>query len=431
MDIKACEVVTCADEKADAIADLLVPYCLYDVKRRLSSPATSIRSTSIFSNTADPVGGHLSGRTQHHRSQHVYTGRKHVRVLSSEVGTPLDKVQDQKMLFTGLLHAYQGLRYLHLASYVHRDMSSGNILLCSGKGKISDLEYAKVFQSEGPQSDSRTGTPIFMAVEVQRKRYLFKQVQEPDDATMASKFYSIGLSNPFSAQRIVPESPFLHNFYHDAESLWWIGVHSLFTTEPSTVERDQDAQRIQRGHFNSLFPHHAMGSDARSDFLQDPDEYTKITRCLPNEFQDVTLVLDIIRDALVAAYISAEAQTHFPRYDHFAKLFEQTSWFEKALEKAVAVAVNDIRPFQLEDRSMHGGAEENVEWALDRLKEENYADDDAPEDDAGNSGEYIPPKGTATKRPIDDVDEAESSNEEPAPKHPRRSTRKTTTRKAQ
>ncbi|KAK0245204.1 hypothetical protein EDD85DRAFT_963921 [Armillaria nabsnona] len=401
MDIKACEVVTCIDKKEDAIADLLAPYRLYDVKRQLSSSAASIRSTTIFSNTADPVGGHLSDRTQ-------------------SLGTPLDKVQNQKMLFTGLLHAYQGLRYLHLASYVHRDMSSGNILLCSGKGKISDLEYSKVFQSESPKSDPRAGTPVFMAAEVHRKRYLFEKLQAPDDATMASKFDAIDLSNPFSTQQTVPESPFLHNFYHDAESLWWIGVHSLFTTEPSTMERDQDAQRIQEGHYNALFLHHAVWSDARSDFLQNPNKYTKVTQCLPHEFRDVTLMLDIIRDALVAAYISAEAQTHFPRYDHFAKLFEKTSWFEKALDKAVAVAVNDIRPFQMEDNYMREDAEEQVEWALDHLKEENYADYDPPENDAGNFSEYIPSKDTATKKPIDEVDEAESSNEEPASKRPRR-----------
>ena len=50
-----------------------------------------------------------------------------------------------------------GLRYLYLASYVHRDMSSGNILLCSGnRGKISYLEFAKVFQSDAPESDPKT-----------------------------------------------------------------------------------------------------------------------------------------------------------------------------------------------------------------------------------------------------------------------------------
>ncbi|PBK89234.1 hypothetical protein ARMGADRAFT_1083778 [Armillaria gallica] len=399
MDIKACEVVTCTDEKADAIADLLVPYCLYDVTRRPSSSAASIRSTLIFSSTADPVGGHLSGRTEHH-SPRVYTGCKHVRVLFSEVGTPLDEVQDQKMLFTGLLHAYRG------------------------KGKISDLEYSKVFRSEGPKSDPKTGTPIFMAVEVQFKQYFFKPTQTADDAAVASALASIDRSDPFSDQQTASKPPFLHNFYHDAESLWWIGVHSLFTTEPSGVERDQNSRQIQRGHFNTLFPHYAEGSGVRLDFLSEPVD-ADIILCLPDQYRRVARALDLIRNILVAAYISAETQKNFPQYDHFAKLFEKASLFEQALDKAVVLAVNDIRPFQLEDRSMHEGAEDNVEWALDRLEEENYADDDAPEDDADssaeyiNSVEYIPPNGAATKKAIEEVDKDESSNEEPASKRRR------------
>ncbi|KAK0232688.1 hypothetical protein IW262DRAFT_1303335 [Armillaria fumosa] len=419
MDITACEVVTCTDGKADTIAELSGPYQLYDVKRRPSSSAASLRSTSIFSNTADPVGGHLSGRPEHRHSQRVYTGRKHVRVLFSEVGTSLDTVQSQKELFTGLLHAYRGLRYLYLASYVHRDLSSGNILLCSGKGKISDLEYCKVFQSESPQSDPKTGTPVFMATEVQWKKYLFKPPKTADNSDTDSELDSIDRGNPFSNQQTVPVTPFLHNFYHDVESLWWIGVHSLFTTEPSMVERDQNAQRNQRERFDALFPHHAEGSVVRLEFLKNPVD-ADIIECLPGEFLPVARVLDIIRGSLVTAYTSAEARKDFPLYDHFAKLFKEGSRLEKALVKAVSFAVNDIQPFQLDDQSMHEGAEDNVEWALDRLKEENYADDNAPENGADTSGRYIP-KGSETKRPIDEVDKAECSNEEPPPKQLRRS----------
>ncbi|KAK0197924.1 hypothetical protein F5146DRAFT_1116901 [Armillaria mellea] len=422
MDIKACEVVTCTDDKADAIADLPGSYRLYDVRRRPSSSTASIRSTSIFTNTAAPVGGHLSGQTERHHSRRVYTGRKHVRVLFSEVGIPLDAVQSQKELFTGLLHAYRGLRYLYVASYVHRDISSGNILLCSGKGKVSDLEYCKVFQSEGPQSDPKTGTPIFMAVEVQSKHYRFKPTGTADDAAVTSALALLDRDDPFS-DPIAPGTPFLHDFYHDVESLWWIGLHSLFTTEPSTVgEKDQDARRIQRERFDDLFPHYAEGSTARLDFLTEPVA-ADIIQCLPGEFRPVVRVLNIIRHLLVVAYTTAEAQKGFPQYNHFAKLFKQGSLFEQALEKAVASAVNEIQPYQMEDQSMHEGDEDSVEWAVDRLKEENYADYDAPEDDADTSGGYIPPKGTATKRSIGEVDEAESSNKEPASKQLRRSAR--------
>ncbi|KAK0468065.1 uncharacterized protein EV420DRAFT_444285 [Desarmillaria tabescens] len=417
MEIKACEVVTRTDKTEDVIPPLSDAYRMYDVKRRLRSSAASKRSTSILLNTADPVGGHLSGRIQQHHPQREYTGCKHVRVLFSEVGTPLDKVQDQQLLFTGLLHASKGLRYLYIASYVHRDISSGNILLCSGKrGKISDLEYAKLFLTEDPKSDPKTGTPIFMAAEVQCKQYLFETTEEDDVAAVAS-----GMDSFFAAQQVVAAlgllpTPFLHNFYHDTESLWWIGVHSLFTTEPPAIERDQDTQQLQREHFNALFSHYAEGSNARFSFLNHPKQYIALTSCLPDKFQAVTAALGFFRKLLCAAYRSAEAQEHFPKYEHFADPFKE-QYFERILEKAAMGAITDIQPFQLEDQPAHEGIEDaEVEWALDGLKEENYADYDPPENDVDDSGEYVPPRDTATKKSIDEVDKDEGSNEERAPK---------------
>ncbi|KAK0206261.1 hypothetical protein DFS33DRAFT_1452373 [Desarmillaria ectypa] len=402
MDIHACEVVICTDKTEDAIASLSDSYRMYDVKRRPSTSAASRRSTSILPNTADPVGGNLSGPSQQHRSQRLYTGRKHIWVLFSEVGIPLDKVQNQKLLFTGLLHAFRGLRYLYIASYVHRDIS----------GKISDLEYAKVLLSDGLKSDSKTRTLIFMAAVVQHKQYLFETMQADDYATLDLEFDSM-----FSAQRdvaVAHPTPFLHNFYHDAESLWWIGVRSLFTAEPSTTERDQDARRLQEEHFNTLFSHYAEGSQARLGFLKYPEEYATVTLCLPNEFRDVTVALKAIRMVLNVVYTFSEAQEHYPQYDHFANLFKQR-YFEEALNKAAMGAITDVQPFQLEDRPTHEGAEDAIDWAPDGL-EENYADYDPPEDDADDSGEYVSPRGTATKKSIDEVDEGESSNEGRAPK---------------
>ncbi len=42
-----------------------------------------------------------------------------------------------------------------MGHYVHRDISAGNIILCNGTGKISDLEYAKKFLSQGPVNDPK------------------------------------------------------------------------------------------------------------------------------------------------------------------------------------------------------------------------------------------------------------------------------------
>ena len=121
-----------------------------------------------------------------------------------------------------------------------------------------------------------------MAVEVQFKRYFFKPTQTADDAAVASALASIDRSDPFSDQQTASKPPFLHNFYHDAESLWWIGVHSLFTIETSTTERAQNTRRKQKIHFNNLFPHRCP---RRSNFLEAQSSvYTDVTSCLPNEF---------------------------------------------------------------------------------------------------------------------------------------------------
>ncbi|KAK0432348.1 uncharacterized protein EV420DRAFT_1490010 [Desarmillaria tabescens] len=400
MEIKACEVVTRIDKTEDAIPPLSDPYRMYDVKRQLSSSAASKRSTSSLSNTADSVGGHLSGRIQKHHPQREYTGCKHVRVLFAEVGNPLDKGWDIYTSLPTFTETYrQGIFYFVQAT------------------EERYLEYSKEFLSEGPKSDPKTGTPIFMAVEVQDTQYLFKKMQGSDYATVFSRVES------FSAQRVVvapgpprPRTPFLHNFYHDVESLWWIGIHSFFTTEPLAIERDQDTQQLQRESFNVLFAHYAEGSRARFTFLKEPEEYAAFTSCLPDEFRPVAEELEFLRQLLYTAYISAEDQEHFPKYEHFPDPFKERH-FERILEKAIMEAITDIQLFQLEDQPAHEGVEDDeVEWALDGLKEENYADYDPPENNVDNSGEYVPPRGTATKKSIDEIDKDEGSNEERASK---------------
>jgi serine/threonine protein kinase len=49
----------------------------------------------------------------------------------------------------------QGLRIMHAHGYVHRDISTGNIIYHDGHGKIADLEYAKDVGT-GKGHESRT-----------------------------------------------------------------------------------------------------------------------------------------------------------------------------------------------------------------------------------------------------------------------------------
>ncbi len=47
-------------------------------------------------------------------------------------------------------HLLEGLRLLFRAGYVHRDVSSANILWVNGVGKLSDLEYCKTIEPPRP-----------------------------------------------------------------------------------------------------------------------------------------------------------------------------------------------------------------------------------------------------------------------------------------
>ena len=76
---------------------------------------------------------------------------------------------------------------MHDLGYVHRDINAGNVLLVdqgsfSRLGVLSDLEYAIKLGTQLPAHDVRTGTPFFMACEVEAHQYLAFNVNAMDDS---------------------------------------------------------------------------------------------------------------------------------------------------------------------------------------------------------------------------------------------------------
>ncbi|TBU26366.1 hypothetical protein BD311DRAFT_779715 [Dichomitus squalens] len=111
-------------------------------------------------------------------------------------------------------------RLLVLADWVHRDISSGNLLWDpkSKRGILSDLEYAKEFNTEGTgSSDPKTGTPAFMATEIISQRLIL--------------FSNFNLSLEDKKDALL--KPIIHNFQHDLESFFWLLLWIL-TTRIST-----------------------------------------------------------------------------------------------------------------------------------------------------------------------------------------------------
>ncbi|KAF6754782.1 hypothetical protein DFP72DRAFT_1170083, partial [Ephemerocybe angulata] len=108
------------------------------------------------------------------------------------------------------------------AGWIHRDISTGNVLAMKesdGKWclKLADLEYAKEFPSHGQKARGnwKTGTPYFMATELQCGLYLQLE-QAAEDEVPGSKT---------RAEAAAGEDGVVHNLQHDLESLWWIGFY--------------------------------------------------------------------------------------------------------------------------------------------------------------------------------------------------------------
>ncbi|KAK0491267.1 hypothetical protein IW261DRAFT_1436697 [Armillaria novae-zelandiae] len=317
MEILECEVVQtsqkCNDDMPvfvrkglEIIGDLV-----------LYNPETALVSRTMpGSSISTPTGASLGNPDADNIPQplRLYKGRKHVRVVFADVGTPLSDIQQPCVLFKALSDALKGLHYLYMGHYVHRDISAGNIILCNGVGKISDLEYAKKFLSQGPVNDPKTGTPIYMAVEVQDAAYLFLH---KSPTPIANSTYT--LSGP-------DQVPFIHNYLHDIESLFWIGFHALFSTAPAKYSKASLSERVeQRTLFNAFFPHRLEGSAQRRHFFALSRHHEETVKAIPTEYHPVLAVLFFIRNTLVSNYAMLEIFGGFPQHDQFKQVYGKLS----------------------------------------------------------------------------------------------------------
>lgn len=91
-----------------------------------------------------------------------------------------------------------GLKTLHDAKILHRDIKSANIFLSEGVAKIGDLNISKMLQSE--MATTQTGTPYYTCPEIWKdKPYSFKS----DVWSLGCVVYELCmLRPPFRAQQI-------------------------------------------------------------------------------------------------------------------------------------------------------------------------------------------------------------------------------------
>ncbi|PPQ83150.1 hypothetical protein CVT25_005393 [Psilocybe cyanescens] len=160
-----------------------------------------------------------------------YAKKKQYRVVFKEICTSVGELKTLGKV-TDILHqVLTPLQLMFCAGWVHRDISSGNILAHKHKNKwkvkLSDLEYAKKFPPPRdyiPATDPKTATPYFMPHEILANRHIYISAVDGDEH-----------KDPFSTDRI---QVVIHNFQHDLESVWWLLLWTLVARIKHDISND-------------------------------------------------------------------------------------------------------------------------------------------------------------------------------------------------
>ncbi|KAJ3516638.1 hypothetical protein NMY22_g14153 [Coprinellus aureogranulatus] len=130
-----------------------------------------------------------------------------------------------------LYETHIALLFMFCAGWIHRDISSGNVLAvkkdmdASWHAKLADLEYARKFPSDDAGStDPKTGTPYFMAVEIQSSESFYETKDDRKNDKDRNMKVPAGFLKPQQHQPLQVKK---HTYTHDIESLWWLVVWIL------------------------------------------------------------------------------------------------------------------------------------------------------------------------------------------------------------
>ncbi|KAI6016909.1 hypothetical protein BKA83DRAFT_4329447 [Pisolithus microcarpus] len=233
--------------------------------------------------------------------------RIHYRLVFKEVCEPIHDLKRLDIVFKTLMDVHEALELLHGVGWVHRDISTGNVLYFGGMGKLADLEYAKHVDSN-KSHEVRTGTLEFMASEVEAQRYLF----QPHGG---------------KHRREGRKCPFRFNPLHDMESLWWIATWTLYYHVDQQGSRPSPEQITQ---FHELFPGRLKG---RFDVFFDDLDY----EVLPASFHDAGDEVEFMHQEIMVAYTESEKSMP-PAYTN--PLEKLHSVFTACLASAFAASEN-------------------------------------------------------------------------------------------
>ncbi|KAF5312019.1 hypothetical protein D9619_003660 [Psilocybe cf. subviscida] len=282
-------------------------------------------------------------------SKSVVKGMRQHRFVYKEVCTPCHELPTFGDAMDVLRQSLDALCILYCAAWVHRDISSGNILAMGPyiengqkryQVKLSDFEFAQPMNRDNHRPDLRTGTTQYMPVEIMGRKYILENIRKPLDAVNTSNGQALDQVDPLLAALvnkrvrkinkpmfhwgITPEHPLFvklgvfkecpnllpipdnatldipdcdaivnYNYQHDLESIWWIILYfvtSLANHEPSK---------------NYAMRWFLDDATTRNQCLTSVIDTHQFTIVLKPEFQQVfPVIIEILRDALHTEYIA-------------------------------------------------------------------------------------------------------------------------------
>ncbi|EKM75909.1 hypothetical protein AGABI1DRAFT_131808 [Agaricus bisporus var. burnettii JB137-S8] len=279
-----CDMVLAATKprlpSAQPVPDILVP-------EENTKPASVNKATGSIQ-TSDSVFElaymiyQRGGRTSLKRK---YRTKRHHRLIYEQVGRPLLAATYLSTSLRSLTDALIALTLMYIAGYVHRDVSTGNIIFVEESngtimGKLSDMEYAKVFQNDESNSDPKTGTLFFMAIEIHSGKSLYVAPDNEDDIRSESPPPSFDLAprNQDLRNSFLEPAENLHpgkqmrpkfRFSHDMESWMWVTLYILTRRIPRQDVGQRDDHRDQ--FFNHVYTNSNVPTNEREQVIRMED----------------------------------------------------------------------------------------------------------------------------------------------------------------
>ncbi|KAG8943431.1 hypothetical protein FRC04_002896 [Tulasnella sp. 424] len=269
----------------------------------------------VYRAVKGPKPNDISFRFQKSKEIRRLFERVLVRIVFEQKGRSIFKVQSCRELLQATKHWVEGLQGLYEKGIIHRDISSGNLLLGqdpNSRAFIIDLGLA-YFNSK---DEGNVSGP--------------KEDEERD----ARDHHHLTGTLPFIAHEIIEAStdrePIPHTWYHDLESVFWVLLYLVLLEEPSKKAEisiaglqstspdnvyarkmtllSNDLRKIKfSGRFKDLGPF-------LKDFGQACWDHYQNRRNL--EFEDVIKMADLALESLPPS--SGEATTVVPESEYYS-----------------------------------------------------------------------------------------------------------------